>query len=750
VAIAVGGLTLLGYALGVQTLARLVPGGGLMRPNTALAFIVTGISLWLTASAAMGRRRRASQVLALLVILFAAAMLAEYISERNAGIDLMLFPGRTLAWTAHSVPGRSSPYAAVGFLVTGVTLALLDVNADHRHPPARILVPATVLVAGGTLVSYVFDVNHLRHSTQQIPPIALTSTITFAVVAAGIVACRPDRRPAKAFSGNGPGATALRQVVLVVSAGLLLTMLVIATGRSSLASDDGLAVTVLAAIVVVTLYLVFLRTGTALDDADRALSDERDFSQTVLGSLREGVITLGPDGAVLQVNPRWCEITGLSAQDVIGVRSPYPWWSPEQVAGRTAQLASLLAGESSAESDMVIRRPDGAEIEVLTTSTPVRNDAGLRMIVGTYRDLTERNRAEAEVRRAAEQLDHFFDISTDLMAIAGTDGYFKRLNPAWERTLGYTIEELCARPFLEFIHPDDANRTSSEAIEQAEAGKVSVAFDNRYRCRDGSYRWLSWNATPIRASGMVYAVARDTTKQRQADQAQALLAAIVDGTDDATIGMTLDGTIVSWNPAAERHYGYRSQEAIGQSASLITSPERPTEMAEILDRVAHGELITHLKTVRLRKDGIQRQVEVTVSPIRDIAGIVVGAASIARDITDRIKAEERFRRLVLAAPDAMVIVDSRGRIVLVNEQTERLFGYPYRAHRTASQAVGPEAVAGTAPTPRAGLLRRAAGRRDGDPPGTVRAPPRRHGVPDRDQPRPLGHRGGPSDLGRHP
>jgi PAS domain S-box-containing protein len=359
-----------------------------------------------------------------------------------------------------------------------------------------------------------------------------------------------------------------------------------------------------------------------------------------LRSLREGVIALGPAGEVLQVNPRWCEITGFSARDVIGLKPPYPWWSSAQLADGAARVAAALTAESDIEFDMIIRRPDGTDIEVASTTAPVRNEAGLRMIVGTYRDLTEHNRVEAERRRAADQLDHFFDISTDLLCIAGTDGYFKRLNPAWERTFGYTIDELCARPYLELIHPDDVGRTGSEAAAQATDGKITVAFDNRYRCRDGSYRWLSWNATPIPDSDTVYAVARDTTEQRQADQARSLLAAIVDSTEDIIIGMTLDGTIISWNAAAERNYGYRAVEAVGQSIRLITAPERPGEMEEILGRVSRGIAAGHRDTVRLHKDGTLRQVEVSISPIRDSSGTVVGAASIARDISERRQAEQ--------------------------------------------------------------------------------------------------------------
>jgi PAS domain S-box-containing protein len=645
-AIAVGSLALLGYALDLRILVRPAPGTALMAPDTAMAFIAAGAALWLVAAdpAPGSRRRRAGQVLGLLVALFAVVVLAEYVVSRGAGIDLLLFPGRVRAWAVNDVPGRPSPYSAITFLATGLSLALLDTDPGRRHRPARVLVPATALITCVVLIGYVFGVNYLRHGGPHVPGVSVGSMISFVVLVLGILACRPDRPPVHVFAGAGPGAAALRGMAALLIGALLLAVLVTGLGQWGPALGDGLVFSATAATVAVTLYLVFLQARRALDLGSRALRDERDFSQTVLRAMREGVIIVGPDGEVLQVNPRWCEITGLPAQDVIGLRPPYPWWPPEDVAERMAQLAGNLAAESNNEFGLVIYRADGTRFEVESTTVPVWHQGELRMVVGTYRDLTERNRAEAEVRQSAQQLDHFFDLSTDLMCIAGTDGYFKRVNPAWVQTLGYSREELLARPFLDFIHPDDVDRTAAESAEQAAAGKVSVSFDNRYRCRDGSYRWLSWNATPVPDTSMVYAVARDTTEQRLADQARSLLAAIVDSTDDPTVGMTLDGTIISWNSAAERSYGYRPEEAVGRSIYLITGPGGRREMAAIFDQVARGVPLTHHNTVRRRKDGTQRQVEVTISPIRDASGAVIGAASVARDIGERLQFEQALAR----------------------------------------------------------------------------------------------------------
>jgi PAS domain S-box-containing protein len=111
-------------------------------------------------------------------------------------------------------------------------------------------------------------------------------------------------------------------------------------------------------------------------------------------------------------------------------------------------------------------------------------------------------------RRLEEQRERFFQVSLDMLVFAGFDGYFKRLNPAWERTLGYTIEELTSRPQIEFVHPDDREATLRQAAIVA-AGGTAVAFENRYRCKDGTYKWLLWNSVPSREHQTIYAVARD-------------------------------------------------------------------------------------------------------------------------------------------------------------------------------------------------------------------------------------------------
>jgi PAS domain S-box-containing protein len=113
--------------------------------------------------------------------------------------------------------------------------------------------------------------------------------------------------------------------------------------------------------------------------------------------------------------------------------------------------------------------------------------------------------------------DRFFMLAIDMLCQLGFDGRFKRLNPAWERTLGWTVEELGSRPFIEFVHPDDRERTLAQNKRVREGGQA-LTFENRYLCKDGSHRWLRWNSTGDQLGGVIYAVARDVTVQREAEE----------------------------------------------------------------------------------------------------------------------------------------------------------------------------------------------------------------------------------------
>ena len=166
------------------------------------------------------------------------------------------------------------------------------------------------------------------------------------------------------------------------------------------------------------------------------------------------------------------------------------------------------------------------------------------------------------------------------------------------------------------------------------------------------------------------------------EEASRILAAIVESSDDAIIGKDLDGRILTWNRGAERLYGYTAEEVTGRSIALLFPEDRLDELDEILARSRSGQRVQHHETVRRRKDGQLVDISLTVSPISDASGRIVGASTIARDITARKRAElalraseQRWRSVVESAVDGIVVIDARGQIEAFNPGAERLFGY---------------------------------------------------------------------------
>jgi two-component system, sensor histidine kinase and response regulator len=191
-----------------------------------------------------------------------------------------------------------------------------------------------------------------------------------------------------------------------------------------------------------------------------------------------------------------------------------PVWVPDVVADSNFPRAGVAREEGlhgAFALPLLIRGQVVGVMEFFSREIREPDEELLRMLarvgaqVGQF---TERKRAE-------EELDRFFTLSLDLLCVAGFDGYFKRVNPAWERVLGYTKEQLLARPYMDFVHPDDRTPTTTAADTLSIGGQV-LAFENRYRASDGTYRWLEWAAVPYPSEQTIYAAARDITERKEA------------------------------------------------------------------------------------------------------------------------------------------------------------------------------------------------------------------------------------------
>jgi PAS domain S-box-containing protein len=206
----------------------------------------------------------------------------------------------------------------------------------------------------------------------------------------------------------------------------------------------------------------------------------------------------------------WAKVTGEKSGQMRMANGLFTW---RQFAPQTLVVGTngVFAGDKFLVFASEVSGDDWAQVFVNIRRAALTIMVGLLLLVGTGGWFL-RARQQALIER-----DRFFTLTPDLLCIAGMDGYFRRLNPAWKKTLGYEEEELLSKPFLEYVHPDDRERTLQEYEGQAK-GKEAISFENRYRCKDGSYRWLLWNARPILREKLIVASARDVTEQKLAAQ----------------------------------------------------------------------------------------------------------------------------------------------------------------------------------------------------------------------------------------
>ena len=342
------------------------------------------------------------------------------------------------------------------------------------------------------------------------------------------------------------------------------------------------------------------------------------------------------DGTILWANEAELRLLGYNREEYIG-HSITEFHVDQPVIGDI--LRRLRGGETLNGYEARLRCKDGS-IRYVSISSSVYCEDG--RFVHT-RCITLDVTGKKEAVELQERLAAIVASSDDAILSKNLDGVILSWNCGAERIFGYKAEEVIGKHVSMLAAPDCLDEIPA-LLERISRGESVDHYETKRKTKDGRILTVSLTVSPIKgADGTIVAaskVARDITVQKRMSELQERLAAIVESSDDAIISKDLNGIIRSWNSGAERLFGYTAGEAIGKPITIVIPQDRLGEEPEILSRLQRGERVDHFETIRRHKDGTLLDISVTISPVKDSQGKVVGASKVARDITERKRHEQ--------------------------------------------------------------------------------------------------------------
>jgi PAS domain S-box-containing protein len=436
-----------------------------------------------------------------------------------------------------------------------------------------------------------------------------------------------------------------------------------------------------------------------LTEAQHALDETNEYLENLITHANAPIIVWDRSCRITRFNDAFGRLTGMLPEEAIGkeIQVLFP---DETREASMALIRGAMTGEQWDVVEIPILNRYGDTRTVLWNSANIRGGDGETIIatIAQGQDITERKRAEEALLLKNKELDRYFTSSLDLLCIADLCGRFIRLNPEWEKVLGYTISELEGKAFLDFVHPDDIEKTLA-AMATLEMEETVLNFENRYRCQDGSYRWIEWRSIP--QEKMIYAAARDVTERKRTEEvlltqtqelhaayeeltasdeelrhnleemaaqevalrkAKRELADIIEFLPDATFVIDRDQKVISWNRAMEEMTGVQKKEILNMGEYAYSLPFYRERRPILIDLVLSDDEDTAARYPFIRRDGDRILSEIfiphlnngrgaylwfTASPLYDASGEVIGAIESIRDITDRAAAlkelTERYR-----------------------------------------------------------------------------------------------------------
>ena len=431
----------------------------------------------------------------------------------------------------------------------------------------------------------------------------------------------------------------------------------------------------------VEIGLSFTRTGNTtlvmayiIDISERKRAEESIRRQAqIIDQIHDSVITTDLEGIITSWNKGSERLFGWSAAEAIGRNISFIYDEVDHEFLNN-QVIAPLKEKGAHETEVKMLKKSGDIVHSLLSLSLIKDNGGnVTGMIGYSLDITDKKRAE-------EERDRFFSLSLDMLCTAGTDGYFKQLNPTWMNALGYTREELLSKPFIEFIHPDDRARTI-EATKQLSRGWEIVDFENRYICKDGSSKWLSWKSMSIPEDEIIYAVARDETDRKNIEETirknEDTLKDFLMSANDLIQIVGADGRIQFVNRVWKETLGYEDHEIEGMDFRQILHEDSMGHCVNIFNNIEKDKSYSNLEITFLTKQGKMIHVEGNING-RFEDGEFLSTRGIFRDVTQKRKQDEKIRQLsqvVEQSPASIIITDTEGNIEYINPKVTKISGY---------------------------------------------------------------------------